>query len=612
RGRAVEIDSRSRVVENGLNFLKLCNENAIAGLEIMLEEFMVLDMIVYEAAPGVEISYQEFSELDDLAKIELMMSETKDEDFLRNFSTWLRFYFDHNSATRTDFESRFEILRKFALKLCESDVGKARKVIEACKKDRGFTIPDTDKFAALVIECVYACERWEDLPKVFNMADTLNSLMGATGSQSSGFPPMSAKMRREASRADEDLKAADMTTSVGVPLVPRHVASLRDDAELVRDLMVKICRLPISRKPPFSKMDWFNLLQQIQNIRKIGFPDVLTPKEVSTIWIKSLLVSSNHDLIRIAGDRLSSVPATSGSDDGKLTYAESVKLCLEASREYLDACASATGPNVALAAECLALVGPGSSPEVARDMKLIESLPVLSQYGVKLLPVQIRLKPDKLDVIREVLRSDVSAYSKPQKVLDLAFLLVPPANADDEKNIKGKVFTILAEKAFQVKDFSVCSDLCNILAKERHAGGWEVCGKFGSTLSDMKIDAARAPGLRAKLLSFAMAHCPPDKIHEYLQKSSQTEVDFSDVLKPQDNVEWKAPLEGSGEDTKKLHSHPLETRKFCEEERLAEVRYPCSKRGADLGWDFAVDAVRTAFVDLRLGNDIPDVEFVKG
>jgi hypothetical protein len=43
-------------------------------------------------------------------------------------TNWLRFFFAHNASTKTDYDARFSIIKGYVLKLCSTDVSKARKV----------------------------------------------------------------------------------------------------------------------------------------------------------------------------------------------------------------------------------------------------------------------------------------------------------------------------------------------------------------------------------------------------------------------------------------------------------------------------------------------------
>jgi hypothetical protein len=125
--------------------------------------------------------------------------------------------------------------------------------LEACGRDRLNTIPDTDRLTHLVVECMYAVERWEDLPDVFSMGESLHAIASATGSHSSGFAPLGSRARKLATAAENDLRVAETCTELGSPLVPRAVAELREAAtageeeEAVSELLTRICRLAVAR-----------------------------------------------------------------------------------------------------------------------------------------------------------------------------------------------------------------------------------------------------------------------------------------------------------------------------------------------------------------------------
>jgi hypothetical protein len=107
-------------------------------------------------------------------------------------------------------------------------------------------------------------------------------------------------------------------------------------------------------------------------------------------------------------------------------------------------------------------------PEIEAELNLIEGIPLLAHYGVQLLPVQgtlqysvqiylssfnlfaVRMAKHKLDLIKEVLKCEPSAYSKPQKLIDLVMLLSYSKDTAAKKETKGRVLKLLAEKAFEV------------------------------------------------------------------------------------------------------------------------------------------------------------------
>ena len=67
---------------------------------------------------------------------------------------------------------------------------------------------------------------------------------------------------------------------------------------------------------------------------------------------------------------------------------------------------------------CLSLF-PIPGPEVQQELNLIASLSLLDDFHVNMLPVQVRLCENKLDIVRAVLDSSPSAYKKHDKVFSV-------------------------------------------------------------------------------------------------------------------------------------------------------------------------------------------------
>lgn len=55
-------------------------------------------------------------------------------------------------------------------------------------------------------------------------------------------------------------------------------------------------------------------------------------------------------------------------------------------------------------------------PAIQSELNLIASLSLLDDFGVSILPVQVRLCENKLDIIRNVLDASHSAYKQHEKV----------------------------------------------------------------------------------------------------------------------------------------------------------------------------------------------------
>ena len=55
-------------------------------------------------------------------------------------------------------------------------------------------------------------------------------------------------------------------------------------------------------------------------------------------------------------------------------------------------------------------------PVVQQELNLIASLGILDDFGVTILPVQIRLCEQRLDIVKKVLHSSNTAYRRHEKV----------------------------------------------------------------------------------------------------------------------------------------------------------------------------------------------------
>ena len=72
--------------------------------------------------------------------------------------------------------------------------------------------------------------------------------------------------------------------------------------------------------------------------------------------------------------------------------------------------------------KCLDLFPTPPPPEIRSELNLIASLALLDDFGIKMLPVQVRLCENKLDLIRSCLDSSPTAY-KSVHVVSLVFCL---------------------------------------------------------------------------------------------------------------------------------------------------------------------------------------------
>lgn len=96
--------------------------------------------------------------------------------------------------------------------------------------------------------------------------------------------------------------------------------------------------------------------------------------------------------------------------------------------------------------------------EINEEYDLINSLQILNDFNVDVLPLQVRLSQDRIKLIELCLKNQSDGYKSTQRLLNLAnYLRIEKYNP---RNRDGKVLELIAEKAYEVirifyKKFSI-------------------------------------------------------------------------------------------------------------------------------------------------------------
>ena len=115
-----------------------------------------------------------------------------------------------------------------------------------------------------------------------------------------------------------------------------------------------------------------------------------------TEWMHALLLAGQF---RLAADFLRTPGAQHLNENGT---AES--LVLAVGRDYFDSARDATDPLMKLVSDCL-LVLPSASEAVIAEQRLLEGLRILATYGCNLLPLEIRMHPDRLQIVIDLMNT---------------------------------------------------------------------------------------------------------------------------------------------------------------------------------------------------------------
>ncbi|XP_050807603.1 NBAS subunit of NRZ tethering complex [Gopherus flavomarginatus] len=182
---------------------------------------------------------------------------------------------------------------------------------------------------------------------------------------------------------------------------------------------------------------------------------------------------------------------------------------------------------------CLQLIV--DCPSAIQDeLDLIRALSYLEEFGLTILPLQVRLCSDRLSLIKDCIAQLPTNYKLSAKLLGLADLL--RVAGDDQTERKGQVLILLVEQALHFQDYKAASMHCQELIATGYSKSWEVCSQLGQSegYHDLRT--------RQELMAFALTHCPPGAIESLLAANSslQTQILYQAVnyqLRPSEGEE---------------------------------------------------------------------------
>ncbi|RXN16918.1 neuroblastoma-amplified sequence [Labeo rohita] len=480
--RAQDIESNSRQVDCALSLVRLGKEQNIPGLEVLCDDLVTMETLVYETSCDLSLTLKELQQLRDIDKLRLLMKNSSEDRYVRNSFQWMVPFLHRCEGQRVGSASA--MLREYLVTLAKDDLALPLKIFQHSKPDcHPKVIGDSDQLMTVALECIYSCERDDQLALCYDILECLPQR---------GYGP-----ETDSTKALHDQ----------VDTLEKHL-----------------------RNPPVSETVWRSLLQDLLDMQQNVYT-CLEPETCHQVFVESLLCSGREENVRLAGQLMhcSAVSEDTpvsvsfrGKAHARVSYSRSVELVLAAACEYFNSSATLSDPCMNLARSCLLLITDCPSL-VQEELDLISALSRLEQFGVKVLPLQVRLRTDRLSLIKECISQCPTAYRQSTLLLSLARLL--RVAGDDEAKRKGQVLTLLAEQALRCQDFKASYIHCQDLMAAGYSDGWDVCAQLGQCEAYSQLSA------RQELMAFALTHCPPSSIQNLLAASSslQTQVLYQAV-----------------------------------------------------------------------------------
>ncbi|XP_041364061.1 neuroblastoma-amplified sequence-like isoform X2 [Gigantopelta aegis] len=510
--RACEIERLSRMVDNAMELVKMGIQRGVEGLMDLLDDFLTMEMLVYECNVDDSLTFTDLQQMADYDKLDLIMSKSSREMYHKNLRRWLvPFLKLCNRRVKGSYDS---LLHDYIVTLARSDLTLIAKIFDSSKATVSQPIVTSSwQLMTWAMEAIYTCERDDQLDLAY---DIIRCLPQANHSKDS---PEMRRLHREVDKLENHLSAAKILQTHDIKKPVSYVRDTENDADEAKNLFIKLTRLAGRKTPSLTESQWHKLHADVLELQNKVYRCI--PASVChEIFVQSLLCSSRVENIRLAGEMMERSASEANPVHGPATptrveYERAVQLVLSSAQEYFNSSADLMDSCMDLARSCLHLIL-DTPPAIQDELDLIASLALLDDFGVSVLPLQVRLNKERVSLVREAVSNRPVAYKQMQKLLRLGHLLKISGETEAERD--GNVLSILAEAAIKAKDYQFATDCCHRLMDTSFGPAWSVCIDLAAEEDFDNISA------KVDLFLFAMTYCSPDMIEPILQAKCQLET----------------------------------------------------------------------------------------
>ncbi|KAM9053224.1 NBAS subunit of NRZ tethering complex isoform 2-T2 [Megaptera novaeangliae] len=518
QSRAEEIEHYALQVDCALSLIRLGMERNIPGLLVLCDNLVTLEALVYEAGCDLTLTLKELQQMKDIEKLRLLMSSCSEDNYVTSAYQWM-VPFLHRCEKQSPGVAN-ELLKEYLVTLAKGDLKFPLKIFQHSKPDlQQKIIPDQDQLMAVALECIYSCERNDQLALCYDVLECLPQRGYGQKTE------VTTALHDMVDQLEHILSVSEILEKHGLEKPISYVKNTQSSSEEAHKLMVRLTRHTGRKQPPVSESHWRMLLQDMLTMQQNVYT-CLDSDACYEIFTESLLCSSRLENIHLAGQMMhcsacSINPPTSVTHKGKtqyrVSYEKSIDLVLAASREYFNSSTSLTDSCMDLARCCLQLITDRPAA-IQEELDLIQALGCLEEFGVKILPLQVRLCSDRIGLIKESICQSPMCYKQSTKLLGLAELL--RVAGEDPEERRGQVLILLVEQALRFHDYKAANVHCQELMATGYSKSWDVCSQLGQ--SEGYQDLAT----RQELIAFALTHCPPSSIELLLAASSSLKTEI--------------------------------------------------------------------------------------
>ncbi|XP_052794949.1 NBAS subunit of NRZ tethering complex-like [Mya arenaria] len=512
--RAIEIERLCRQADCSLKLIQLAMERGVQGLECVHSDLVTMEMLVYCCHIEETFTFQQLRDMDHYHKLELIMSKSSDEMYSKNLRKWLVPFLRQTEKQKSG--SYISLLRQYITNMAKHDLVKPLQIFESSKTHLPSpVIPKQSDLMSIAIEAIYCCERADQLKQAEDILMCLPK--PGYGADTKDIQ----KLHTEVDKVENHLFAAKILAKYGVKKPVHYMRDSESNGDEGEQLMIKLTRLVGRREGEVTFNQWAQLHADMMELQDKVYRCV-SQALGHEVFVESLLCSSRASYIKLAdtlversqGDSNHPTPLLYTMHT-RVPYQRAVHLVLQAAEEYFNSSANLSDMCINLARSCLSLIQDRPAG-VQEELDLISSLSILDDFGVSILPLQVRLCKERLELVKRALDASPTNYKHKQKVLRLGHLLRVGGEEQDERD--GQVLHLLAMHALKNDDVACAYELCKELISLCHGPAWDVCVDLAEHAAFTNVHA------RLDLLSFAVTYCSPDMIEPVLQARAVIET----------------------------------------------------------------------------------------
>ncbi|KAK4028880.1 hypothetical protein OUZ56_021899 [Daphnia magna] len=513
RTRAADIEKQCMLVENALDLIKLGLERNVPHLEHIHHQLLTLETLVYDLQCE-NVTLEKLNAMSELSVCQFIMDGCDADSFLPKLHRWLMPYLRRLDTLHPGRIN--QLLRSLLVVSSQENLDWALQICTNSKADHSSPIISDAKFLiSLALECIYACQKTDQLEVAMKIYDCLPERPS-----DSKRDQLLSELHDQLDQLQSHLEAADILENYDVAITPATISTKQNDEEQLEQLFVRLTRSALRKGETQTENKWKELLEDMLELQRKVFRRI-SPQLCYEILVGSLLSSAKKESITSAGLMLElnpnadSHPSQSGSPS-KIPFERSKELILQAAEEYFNSSENLSDPGLELASYCLGLITIDDK-KIQEEKDLISAIHLLYEFGLDMPPLKIRLSRNRLLLVDQVLKRATKAYKNSSRLLRLGHLLRAcdngsfTDNEDCRKELEGQIYVRIAETALMKQDLDVAGQMCCKLRLANRPVGWKVCSRLA------KLEELTNLSMKLELVSYSLTYCPAESIEELLQ-----------------------------------------------------------------------------------------------